>query len=307
MNPLIKINNVSKSFGKFDAVKSIDLQINEGEFFGLIGPNGAGKTTLFKMLLGILPPSKGSIEFRGKDINKTWSRSLREDIGYLPENVSFYDYLTGEETLKYFARLKGASHQDVKKTIETVGIESYVHRHVKEYSKGMRQRLGLAQAILTRPKVLFLDEPTSGLDPEGVSELFKILYNLKVQGVTLIMTSHILKEIQERVDRLGVMLNGNLHAVGTLPELRKGLDLSHGVVLYSKDNDKSLLYNFSKFDVKIQEKTDKQFVLKFPEAIKIDVINEVMKHRDRLDDIEIFSPGLDDVFHGVIDGDLKNS
>lgn len=295
-NPVLEVKNVSKSFQKLNVIKNVSLSINEGELFGLIGPNGAGKTTMFRMLLGLLEPSEGEIFYNGESLSSHWSRGLREQIGYLPENVVFYDYLTGRETLNYFAKLKNVERAQIDKIIKLLGIEHYIHRNIKEYSKGMRQRIGLAQAILNRPKILFLDEPTTGLDPKGITEFFNIIFKLKDEGTTIVMTSHILREIQGRVDRIGIMLDGKLHAVGRVSDLKKGLDLEQGFIVTTKGVCDKLCQHMQSQNVSIMQKADNQILITYNSQQKIKTLNHLMLLESELKDIEILSPGLDDIF-----------
>ena len=217
----IALRGVHKRFGALHAVDGVDLDIPPGEIFGLIGHNGAGKSTLFKMMLGLLAPTAGSIEVAGAAVGGRHFRAARRQLGYLPENVVLYDNLDGLETLRFFARLKGAPLQDCPAMLEQVGLAHAGKRPVREYSKGMRQRLGFAQALLGQPRVLFLDEPTNGLDPQAIRDFYATLRELQSGGVTIVITSHILAELQERVDRLAIMASGRLQAVGSVQALRE--------------------------------------------------------------------------------------
>jgi len=217
----ITLRGVHKRFGALHAVDGVDLDIPPGEIFGLIGHNGAGKSTLFKMMLGLLAPTAGSIAVAGVAVGGRHFRAARRQLGYLPENVVLYDNLDGLETLRFFARLKGAPLQDCPAMLEKVGLAHAGKRPVREYSKGMRQRLGFAQALLGQPRVLFLDEPTNGLDPQAIRDFYATLRELQSGGVTIVITSHILAELQERVDRLAIMASGRLQAVGSVQALRE--------------------------------------------------------------------------------------
>jgi ABC-type multidrug transport system ATPase subunit len=193
---------------RLHAVDGVDLRIARGEIFGLIGHNGAGKSTLFKMMLGLIPPPaarSGSAvpRCRGRDF-----RAARRHLGYLPENVVLYDNLSGLETLRFFAKLKGAPLAQCQASWIAWAWPMRASGPVREYSKGMRQRLGFAQALLGNPQVLFLDEPTNGLDPQAIRDFYATLRGLQAEGVTIIITSHILAELQERVDRLAIMAAG---------------------------------------------------------------------------------------------------
>ena len=218
---VVALRGVHKHYGALHAVDGVDLDIHEGEIFGLIGHNGAGKSTLFKMMLGLTPVTRGDILVAGTRVDGRNFRAVRRSIGYLPENVVLYDNLDGLETLHFFARLKGAPLAQCAPLLERVGLAHAGQRPVREYSKGMRQRLGFAQALLGSPRVLFLDEPTNGLDPHAIRDFYATLRELQGEGVTVIITSHILSELQERVDRLAILSAGQVQAVGSVQALRE--------------------------------------------------------------------------------------
>lgn len=217
----IVLRDVRKHYGSVHAVDGVDLEIAPGQIFGLIGHNGAGKSTLFKMMLGLERPSTGTLLVAGADVSGRDFRAARRKLGYLPENVVLYDNLSGLETLQFFARLKGAPLTQCQPLLERVGLTHAGKRAVREYSKGMRQRLGFAQALLGQPQVLFLDEPTNGLDPQAIRDFYATLRQLQQTGVTVVITSHILSELQERVDNLAILAAGKLQAQGSVQELRE--------------------------------------------------------------------------------------
>lgn len=221
----IVLRDVRKHYGAVHAVDGVDLNIPQGQIFGLIGHNGAGKSTLFKMMLGLERPTSGNIVVAGADVAGPNFRSARRKLGYLPENVVLYDNLSGLETLHFFARLKGASVKECEPLLDKVGLAHAGKRAVREYSKGMRQRLGFAQALLGKPQVLFLDEPTNGLDPQAIRDFYITLRELQQTGVTIVITSHILSELQERVDGLAILAAGKLQAQGSVQQLREDTDL----------------------------------------------------------------------------------
>ncbi|MBI3283575.1 MAG: ABC transporter ATP-binding protein [Burkholderiales bacterium] len=222
---VIEARGVAKHYGSLHAVDGVDLSVRRGEIFGLIGHNGAGKSTLFKMMLGLTEPSAGQLLICGTAVGARAFRATRRRLGYLPENVVLYDNLSGLETLRFFARLKGAPLEQCAATLERVGLAHALQRPVREYSKGMRQRLGFAQALLGKPQVLFLDEPSNGLDPQAIRDFYAMLRDLRDQGVTIIITSHILAELQERVDRLAIMAAGKIQALGSVHSLREQMQL----------------------------------------------------------------------------------
>ena len=217
---VIEINGVTRCYGQIVALSDVSLTVARGEMFGLIGPNGAGKSTLFKLMLGLLAPTAGSIRVHGVAIDGRDFRQVRRRIGYLPETFVTYDNLTGLEVLRLFADLKQVPRSTCEALLARVGLAAALGRRVSGYSKGMRQRLGFAQALLGDPDLIFLDEPTSGLDPQGIHDFYRILREAQTAGATVIITSHILAEIQERVDRLVILQNGRIAAQGSLAQLR---------------------------------------------------------------------------------------
>jgi len=219
------IEGLSKRYGQgrstLMALDGVQLRMARGQLHGLIGHNGAGKSTLFKLVLGLITPTEGHIAVNGIAVGGRDFRRARQSIGYLPENLVLYDNLSGLETLRFFARLKGAPAAQCVPLLERVGLGRAAQRAVREYSKGMRQRLGFAQALLGSPQLLLLDEPTTGLDPSAIRDFYEQLDSLRAQGVTIVISSHILAELQQRVDRLALLANGRLRAEGTVAELRE--------------------------------------------------------------------------------------
>lgn len=227
MSVVIRTKNLSKTyesaFGGQDvhALKNLSIEVGAGEIYGYLGPNGSGKTTTIKMLLGLIFPSKGEIEILGsKDIT---SNAVRMNIGYLPEGAYYPDFLRGEEILKYYGQLYGLSGKELNKridaVIELVGMTHARKRLMRGYSKGMRQRIGLAQAMISDPQILILDEPTTGLDPIARKEIRDILAHLRDQGKTLMISSHELLEVELISNRVSILYQGDLKVNGTIDEL----------------------------------------------------------------------------------------
>ncbi len=214
------------------ALKNVDLTVQRGEVFGLLGPNGAGKTTLIKVLLGIVHPTSGEARVLSENAG---SQHARQRIGYLPENLVFPRHHTGEGALYFYGRLSGLSETAIRNQIppliELVGLAGRHREPVRKYSKGMRQRLGLAQAMLHDPEILILDEPTDGLDPLGRSQIRELIERLKQRGKSVFLNSHILQEVELVCDRVAIMARGQVRAIGSIEELidrhspAKGIDV----------------------------------------------------------------------------------
>ena len=220
MSAIIEFDRVGKRYGEVSSLGDLSFAIGGGEVLGLLGHNGAGKTTSMKLILGLIEPSEGRLRVFGEDPAGPQANAVRQRLGYLPENVRFYEQLTGREVLDYFARLKRAPRAQIKTLLERVGLAHAADRRVKTYSKGMRQRLGLAQALLGEPELLLLDEPTTGLDPAATRDFYTMVRELKSAGRTVILSSHVLPGIEPYIDRALILGGGRRLAMGSIDELR---------------------------------------------------------------------------------------
>ncbi|KVW96021.1 ABC transporter ATP-binding protein [Thiobacillus denitrificans] len=299
---VVSARAVTKHYGAVHAVDGIDLDIARGELFGLIGHNGAGKSTLFKMMLGLTPLTSGAILIDHASVSGSGFRAVRRKIGYLPENIVLYDNLTGLETLQFFSRLKGAPLQDCAPALDRVGLTHAAKRRVREYSKGMRQRLGFAQALLGRPQILFLDEPTTGLDPEAIRDFYAILRGLRTEGVTMVLTSHILAEIQERVDRLAIMAEGRIRAIGTVQALREQMDLPLWFdVRIAPEHFDAVRTALGHLPISAIEAHDGHVSVQCRRETKMAVLEALATLDGRVLDLHVREPSLEDVFFGFSD------
>ncbi len=298
--PAIEVRGAHKHYGALHAVDGIDLRIARGEIFGLIGHNGAGKSTLFKMILGLTPATSGEIRVGGATVQGRDFRAARRHLGYLPENVVLYDNLNGLETLRFFARLKGAPLAQCPALLERVGLAHAGKRPVREYSKGMRQRLGFAQALLGEPQVLLLDEPTNGLDPQAIRDFYATLRGLQAKGVTIVITSHILAELQERVDRLAILAAGKLQALGSVQALREQahMPLTIHLTLAAADRPTALGLLSAVPGITAAE-TPEGLHVDCPRGSKMAVLGALVPLGTALQDLQIQEPSLEDVYFGL--------
>lgn len=298
-NNAIEVCKVSKWFDEVHALDDLSLAVSKGEMFGLIGHNGAGKSTLFKLMLGLIPASSGRINIQGTPIDGREFRQARRKIGYLPENFVTYDNLTGLEILELFADLKRVPHSECRPLLSRVGLSAAAKRRVRGYSKGMRQRLGFAQALLGNPDLIFLDEPTNGLDPEGIHDFYRILRGIQSEGATIIITSHILAEIQERVDRLVILSGGRIAAQGTLGQLRGEMALPSVIhVKLKPGRELGLDDAFAGIAGLGLEAAPGDVKISCAPEQKVAVLNILAALSDPILDIVIREPSLEDLFLG---------
>ena len=231
---IIEAEGLTKKYGTQIAVNNLALQIREGEVFGFLGPNGAGKTTTLLMFLGLTEPTSGKVRIVGVDPTREPLR-VKEKVGYLPENVGFYDDMDARQNLRFIARLNripdGVSARKIDGLLQQVGLFEEAKKKVGTYSKGMRQRLGIAEVLIKEPRLIFLDEPTIGLDPDGTNRMLDLIHSLsREKNITIFLSSHLLDQVQRICDRVGIMIKGDLVAIGPIEELAKkklGVEKEH--------------------------------------------------------------------------------
>ena len=248
----IKIENLHKSFSngwgkKAAIIKNLSLDIMDNEIFGYLGTNGAGKTTTFKLMLGLIFPDKGNIYFGGRPASDHRNRSF---LGYLPENPYFYAYLTGKESLDFYASLfdmdRSTKKKRVEKTLHLVGLDHAKNLQLRKFSRGMLQRIGIAQALINDPKLLILDEPMSGLDPMGRKDMRDILLKCREQGKTIIFSSHIISDVEMICDRAGILANGELQQIIEMDDRPENGDNSWELICQGKALDLSIVNAYGK-------------------------------------------------------------
>ena len=239
MADIVQTRGLCKQYGKVMRVNRLDLQVPEGAIYGFLGPNGAGKSTTLKMILGLVRPTAGSISVFGKEVNGHNRLDMLKQVGSLIESPSYYGHLTGEENLKVVQTLRGVPEKDVYEVLEIVRLEGQRNKKVAHYSLGMKQRLGLAAALLGFPRLLILDEPTNGLDPAGIQEMRELICSLPARfGMTVLVSSHLLSEIDQMADHVGIIREGELVFQDTLETLHR--HSRHNLALRTGDNEGAL-------------------------------------------------------------------
>jgi Cu-processing system ATP-binding protein len=299
MNASVRLSGVSKKYGTLHAVRGLDLELHAAERVALVGHNGAGKSTLIKLMLGVIRPTEGHVEVLGVDPGHRAFAAVRMAMGFLPENVVSPPSMTGAEVLSFYARLKRQPVSRNQALLERVGIADAAGRSVRTYSKGMRQRLGLAQALIGEPRVLLLDEPTTGLDPESRQSFYEIVTELGQKGTTVLLSTHVLTEIEHQVDRVIMLDHGRKVADGTLSDLRRlsgfptriKIGLPPGVRLHP-----ALLAGMAE----CRDIDEQTMEIQCSNASSLDVLRCLLNASVPLADIEIAPPSLDDVYVDIL-------
>ncbi|MBL4802907.1 MAG: ABC transporter ATP-binding protein [Emcibacter sp.] len=291
-NSNIELISVSKDYGKTKAVDNIDLMVSPGECLALVGHNGAGKSTLIKMILGLVHPTRGTVRVMGHDPLASSFNRVRGRIGFLPEQMLFQNNMTGRETLEFYSSLKGVSLAGIDDLFRRVDLIQAADDRISTYSKGMRQRLGIAQALIGTPELLILDEPTSGLDPASRQNVYSIINEAKNAGATVLISSHALTELDSRIDRVAILNRGKLVALGTIADLRRNIGLPSQIKIHAPASamerltqhfgDKCLINGVAQLSCPVDE--------------KVTFLKEVMDLNIPLTDIEVDDPTLEQVF-----------
>lgn len=299
----VEIQGVSQRYGSMTVLQDLNLTLGEGEVLGLFGHNGAGKTTSMKLILGLLQASEGQVRVLGRDPRTT---DVRRQMGYLPENVTFYPQLTGRETLRHFARLKSTPLGQVDDLLEQVGLAHAADRRVKTYSKGMRQRLGLAQAVLGQPRLLLLDEPTVGLDPIATQELYLLIDRLRQGGTSVILCSHVLPGVESHINRAAILAKGRLQAVGSLAQLRAEAGLPVRIRASGIGSSEHWRQRWSDAGHSARTLSETSIEVVAVNGHKLVLLRELLGEGEP-EDIEIHQPSLEDLYRYYMEraGDVR--
>lgn len=307
---MIEVQNLSKSYGPVEAVRSISFQVDQGEVVGFLGPNGAGKSTTMKVMTGYLPPNEGTVLVDGMDIRKD-ALPVRERIGYLPESTPLYADMITYDYLEFVAAMRGIPAEDrpgrIRAMTNACGLHDVLAKRVDALSKGYRQRVGLAQAMIHNPPILILDEPTSGLDPNQIVEIRELIREIGRER-TVVLSTHILSEVQASCDRVIIIDNGTLVADGTPEELRSSLSGGEQVSITLLDNEEevaSVLGTWDPAEV-VEHGTDDNgeayFMLNSSGDIRADLFRLAVSHNWTLTGLHRKSKNLEDVFRQLTSG-----
>jgi Cu-processing system ATP-binding protein len=289
----VEIERVSKRYGKIEAVRDVSIVLSPGQTVALVGHNGAGKTTLLKLMLGLIRPTSGTVGVLGED--PAGEFEARSKVGFLPENVSFNPALTGREILSFYIRLKRAPATTALELLERVGLSRASARRVGTYSKGMRQRLGLAQALIGEPNLLLLDEPTTGLDPALRLSFYEIVQALRDRGATVVLSSHALAELGERADRVVIMSEGAMLAHGSIEELRRMACLPAKIRLTMSGHAEDASSWLSPGETWRRVNGHVVEIDAAPER-KIELLRRAMDIGASVEDVDVTPPTLDDIY-----------
>ena len=286
---ILTLSQVTKTFGETKALRSVSLNVAAGERVALLGHNGAGKSTLMKIVLGLIPADRGDMSVVGA---APGTRMARSATAYLPENVAFHPALTGLEQIAFYLRLRGESPRAAQGLLDRVGLSEAGRRRIGTYSKGMRQRVGLAQALIGWPKLMVLDEPTSGLDPISRREFYAILDDLAAEGTAILLSSHALTEVEARTDRIAILSRGHLVANDTLANLRRGAALPIQLQVAARPGSADEVAR--RLDGRCVNGT--RVDLNCTHEDKLSRLSDITELRGLIEDVHVVPPSLEDIY-----------
>ena len=298
---VLQTKNLTKKYGNFTAVDNLNLTVHAGEIFGLLGPNGAGKTTTILMLLGLTEPTAGEVRVLGLDPARN-PLQVKAQVGYLPDQVGFYDKLSARENLIYTAKLNGLPRAEAYRRIDDalarMGLADVADKAVRKFSRGMRQRLGVAEVLIKQPKLIIMDEPTMGLDPEGAREFLDIIRQLKGEGITILLSSHLLFQVQSVCDRVGLFNAGKMVLEGSVPSLARqvlGGAYRINVEVENPDHLVSLLKTLPGV-VNLKRENGRIIQLETKDDLRANVAQAVIENGGKLLSLSAEVPSLYDIY-----------
>ena len=289
MTSTLKISELTKSYAGVKALDSVALTVEPGSRVALLGHNGAGKSTMMKIILGLIPYDSGHVEVCGA---APGSAAARAEVAYLPENTAFHPALTGEEQIRHFLVLRGESPKKARELLDRVGLHAAARRRIGTYSKGMRQRVGLAQALIGKPRLLVLDEPTSGLDPVSRRDFYALLDGLAAEGAAVLLSSHALTEVEARTDRVLILSQGRMVATGSLSDLRRTAALPVTMHVTAKNGYASDIAAQLPGAIRVGE----DLRLSCAQEDKLGILARVAGLGEKVADIEVMPPSLEDIY-----------
>ncbi|GAA3412451.1 ABC transporter ATP-binding protein [Paenibacillus hodogayensis] len=302
--PIISLQNVTKRIGRTTIVDGLTFDVPQGEIFGFLGPNGAGKTTTIRMIVGLMSTTKGQILIKGKNIKTEFEQAIRH-VGAIVENPEMYKYLSGYLNLVHYARMvPGVTKERIDEVVKLVKLESRIHDKVKKYSLGMRQRLGVAQALLHRPSLLILDEPTNGLDPAGIRELRDYLRQLtRTEGITVIVSSHLLSEMELMCDRIAILQQGRLVDVKPIQHFTQGTDQALTYRIEAQPAELALEALRSMDGIQTAKLIEEGQIELATERERIpEILNQLMQRQIRIYGVQMVRQSLEDRFLEITGG-----
>ena len=289
MTSTLKISGLTKRFPGVNALSDVSFSVAPGERVALLGHNGAGKSTIMKIILGLLPASEGTVEVCA---TAPGSAEARRQVAYMPENAAFHPALTGEEQLRHYLALRGEDEAQALPLLERVGLHEAAKRRIGTYSKGMRQRVGLAQALIGHPRLLVLDEPTSGLDPVSRRDFYALLDDLAAEGASILLSSHALTEVEARTDRILILSKGRLVAEGGLGDLRRQADLPVTMHVMARNGYATEIARRLPGAIQL----DTRLQISCPQSQKLDLLGQITGLGDKVADLDVVPPSLEDIY-----------
>ncbi|SFS58683.1 ABC transporter ATP-binding protein [Paenibacillus sp. 453mf] len=310
---VLSVEHLKKRIKKKWIIKDVSFEVHAGEVFGFLGPNGAGKTTTIRMLVDLIKPTDGVVKVCGYPVHRQPEQALKY-VGSIVENPEMYSYLTGFENLEHFARMQpGITEERINEVAEIVGLDQRIHEKVSTYSLGMRQRLGIAQALLGDPKLLILDEPTNGLDPKGIKELRAFIRKLADEGLAVFVSSHLLSEIQLMCDRVAIISNGEILTVGKVDELIE--DHSNITIWHLSPKDEGVRWLLSHPQVRALEDAsmlddtltaslgNNAIITEMPEGLIPDLVRTMVRAGIKVEGVQKVNPTLEQLFLKMTEGE----
>lgn len=302
---VLEVKGLKKRLGKREIIKGINFSVKDGEIFGFLGPNGAGKTTTIRMLVGLIAPNEGEIKICGKDVQKEKEEALK-NVGAVVENPELYKYLSGRENLMQIARIRKVSKEEVEELIELVGLKDRIDDKVKKYSLGMKQRLGLAAALIGEPKLLILDEPTNGLDPSGIIDFREVVKKAaKEKGMAIFISSHILSEVQNLCDRVAFTNGGVIKSVEDIHDNTMDTELDSLTLIVSSNEEEAVKILKNIDLVKSASVIDEEIHLIIKSGKTSELLKILLEKNIRVEEIFKNRKGLEQRYMELVEGGIR--